>query len=93
MNNNGEILIYRTPKGNTKIDVRLQNETIWLNQYQIADLFQTDRTSITKHIKNIYESGELQEEGTCAKFAQVQQECKRKVTRQIAYYLMNLTKQ
>ena len=90
MKDSGEIIIYRTPKGNTKIDVRLQNDTIWLNQYQIADLFQTDRTSITKHIKNIYESGELQEEGTCAKFAQVRQEGKRKVTRQIACYNLDM---
>ncbi len=90
METNGEILIYRTPKGNTKIDVRLQNETIWLNQYQISDLFQTDRTSITKHIKNIYASGELQEDGTCAKFAQVQQEGKRKVTRQVAFYNLDM---
>ena len=74
MDNKSEILIYQTPGGSTKIDVRLENETVWLSQHQLADLFQTDRTSIAKHIKNIYESGELMEESTCAKIAQVQNE-------------------
>jgi hypothetical protein len=61
-----EILIYQTPGGCTKIDVRLENETVWLSQYQLADLFQTDRTSVAKHIKKIYESGELMEEQSSA---------------------------
>ena len=74
MDNTSEILIYQTPGGSTKIDVRLENETVWLSQHQLADLFQTDRTSIAKHIKNIYESGKLMEESTCAKIAQVQNE-------------------
>jgi hypothetical protein len=74
MENKGEILLYQSEDGTTKIDVRLENETVWLNQYQLEILFQTDRTSITKHIKNIYESGELTEEATCAKIAQVQKE-------------------
>ena len=87
---NGEILIYRSPQGNTKIDVRLQDETVWLNQYQIADLFQTDRTSITKHIGNIYESGELEESSTCAKFAQVQKEGKRSISREVNYYNLDV---
>ena len=69
-----EILIYQSKDGVIKIDARLENETIWLNQYQLAELFQTDRTSIAKHIKNIYESSELAEEATCAKIAQVQKE-------------------
>ena len=56
-----EILIYQSKDGIIKIDARLENETIWLNQYQLAELFQTDRTSIAKHIRNIYESGELAE--------------------------------
>ena len=74
-----EILIYQSPNGLTKIDVRLEEETVWLNQYQLAELFQTDRTSIAKHIKNIYETGELIEASTCAKIAQVQLEGNRKV--------------
>jgi hypothetical protein len=83
-------LIYQSEDGTTKIDVRLENETVWLNQYQLEMLFQTNRTSITKHIKNIYESGELIEETTCAKIAQVQKEGNRTVTRNIAYYNLDI---
>ncbi len=90
MENRSEIILYQTKDGATKIDVRLEDETVWLNQNQLETLFQTDRTSIVKHIKNIYESGELSEEATCAKIAQVQQEGKRKVTRKISYYNLNL---
>ena len=85
-----EILIYQSKDGVIKIDARLENETIWLNQYQLAELFQTDRTSIAKHIKNIYESSELAEEATCAKIAQVQKEGNRKVTRDILYYNLDM---
>src|SRR6266496_3259442 len=85
-----EILIYQSKDGITKIDVKLENETIWLTQYQLAELFQTDRTSIVKHIKNIYETGELTEEATCAKIAQVQKEGNRKVTRDILYYNLDM---
>lgn len=90
MENKSEIILYQTTDGATKIDVRLEDETVWLNQNQLETLFQTDRTSIVKHIKNIYESGELSEEATCAKIAQVQQEGKRKVTRNISYYNLDL---
>ncbi len=90
MENKGEILFYQSEDGITKIDVRLENETVWLNQYQLELLFQTDRTSITKHIKNIYESGELSENATCAKIAQVQKEGNRTVTRNIAYYNLDM---
>jgi hypothetical protein len=85
-----EILIYQSAQGNTKVDVRLENDTVWLSQYQLAELFQTDRTSIAKHIKNIYESAELIEESTCAKIAQVQKEGNRKVTREILYYNLDM---
>ena len=90
-NRETELLIYQTKDGFTKIDVKLENETLWLNQYQLAELFQTDRTSIGKHIKNIYDSGELSEEATCAKTAQVKQEGKRHVKRDIFYYNLDLT--
>jgi hypothetical protein len=90
MEHNSEIILYQTADGQTKIDVRLEDETVWLNQNQLEDLFQTDRTSIVKHIKNIYESGELSEEATCAKIAQVQLEGNRKVTRQISFYNLDL---
>lgn len=53
MENKGNIVIYQTKEGETSIDVKLENETVWLNQYQMAELFKTDRSSIVKHINNI----------------------------------------
>ncbi|MBN1382683.1 MAG: virulence RhuM family protein [Deltaproteobacteria bacterium] len=88
--NKGKIVIYKTPEGKTDLEVKLVRETLWLNQYQLADLFATDRTSILKHIRNIYRTSELREEATCAKFAQVQQESARSVTRQILYYNLDM---
>ena len=61
----------------------MENETVWLTQAQMAELFQTDRTSIVRHINNIYKTEELEREATCAKIAQVQMEGNRKVTRQV----------
>ena len=72
MEPNDKIVIYQTDDGQMRIDVRMENETVWLSQQQMAELFQTDRTSILRHIKNIYKTGELQENPTCAIFAQVQ---------------------
>jgi hypothetical protein len=85
-----EILLYQTEDGQTKIEVILDNETVWLNQYQMEELFQTDRTSILRHIKNIYKTGELKENATCAKIAQVQEEGERKVRREILYYNLDV---
>lgn len=76
-----KIIIYQTEDGQTQIDVHLENETVWLSQAQMAELFQTDRTSIVRHINNIYKSNELDKESTCAKIAQVQIEGKRAVKR------------
>ncbi len=90
MENKGEILIYQSKQGTTKIDVRLKDETVWLNQTQLAGLFQTDRSSIAKHIQNIYETHELQEDSTCAKIAQVQREGNRNVKREILYYNLDM---
>lgn len=73
---NGEIIIYRSPQGNTKIDVRLQDETVWLTQKQIAELFQTTPQNITMHLKNIYNEVQLAEVATCKDFLQVQKEGK-----------------
>src|SRR5579885_1518855 len=81
-----EIVIYQTPDNQTQVEVRFEGETFWLNQYQLAALFETDRTSILKHLQNIYATGELEEESTCAKFAQVRQEGKRQVSRQVLHY-------
>ena len=67
-----KIIIYQTEDGQTQIDVRLENDTVWLTQGQMAELFQTDRTSIVRHINNIYKVDELNRESTSAKIAQVQ---------------------
>ena len=72
MNKNNEIIIYQFEDGQTQVDVRMENETVWLTQAQMAELFQTDRTSIVRHINNIYKVEELERESTCAKIAQVQ---------------------
>ncbi len=90
MDGKGEIKIYQTQDGDTAIDVRLEDETLWLTQAQMAELFATDRTSILRHIKNIYKVEELEEESTCAKIAQVRQEGKRKVIRNIPYYNLDM---
>lgn len=86
----GEIILYQTENGDTKIEVILDNDTVWLNQYQMEELFQTDRTSILRHIKNIYKTGELVEKSTCAKIAQVREEGNRKVRREILYYNLDV---
>jgi len=86
----GEIVIYTDPDGTVQTDVRLEAETLWLTQYQLEELFSTDRTSLVKHIKNILDTGELEEEATCAKFAQVRREGKRQVRRDILYYNLDM---
>ena len=69
MDHRGKIVIYQTKDGKTSIDVKLENETVWLTQAQMADLFQKDRTVIGRHINNVYREGELERDITCAKFA------------------------
>ena len=90
MDNRGEIVIYQTKDGKTSIDVKLENETVWLNQARMAELFQTDRTSIVKHVNNIYKSEELEKDSTCAKIAQVQMEGNRTIKRHIIYYNLDM---
>ncbi|HIZ84891.1 MAG TPA: virulence RhuM family protein [Candidatus Coprenecus stercoravium] len=90
MEQNEKIVIYQTADGQTRIDVKLENDTVWLSQSQMAELFQTDRTSILKHIKNIYKSSELEENATCAIFAQVRSEGKRTIRRNIPYYNLDV---
>lgn len=90
MQNTGEILLYRTEDGRTEIQVTLQDETVWLSQAQMAELFQKDVRTINEHIKNIYEEGELQKEPTIRKFRIVQAEKKRKVTRTIDFYNLDV---
>lgn len=85
-----EIIIYQTDDGHTKIDVKFQDETVWLSQQQMADLFQTSRTNIVEHIKHIYAEDELNEASTCRKFRQVRTEGNRKVARELPYYNLDM---
>lgn len=77
--NNGEIIIYRTEDGRTQLEVRLENENVWLSQQQMSELFQTSRTNIVEHIKHIFEEGELEENSTCQIFRQVRIEDRKSV--------------
>ena len=86
----GEIIIYQSSDGQTELDVRLEGDSVWLSQAQLSSLFNSDRTSVGRHIRNIYKSGELEENATCAFFAQVQQEGKRTVKRTIPYYNLDI---
>lgn len=83
---NSEIKIYRTQDGNTFIDVKLENETVWLSQSQMAELFDKDSDTIGLHLKNIYKSEELDEFSTTEKYSVVRQEGERSVKRQIKHY-------
>jgi hypothetical protein len=87
---NKQIEIFKSDDGSTEIEVRVDNDTVWLNQYQISDLFLTDRTSIGRHISNIYKTKELYENSTSAKIAQVRKEGKRTVTRLIGIYNLDV---
>jgi len=79
----GEIIIYQTSDGMAALDVRLEQDTLWLSQKQLAILFQTERSVITKHLRNIFLSGELDKNLVCAKFAHTAEDRK---TYQIAFY-------
>ncbi len=85
-----EILFYSTDDGKSKIEVRLENETVWLSQQQMADLFQTTKQNISLHINNVYKEGELQEVGTVKEYLTVQNEGKRQVKRNIAFYNLDV---
>ena len=87
---NNQIEIYRSQDGSVQLNVKLENETVWLTQSQMADLFGVDRTSIVRHIRNIYKSEELEENSTCAKNAQVRIEGQRQIVREIPYYNLDM---
>lgn len=78
-----EIIIYQTQDGQTKIDVRIENETVWLTQNQMTELFQTTKQNISLHIKHIFEGGELLEVSTVKDYLTVQNKSSRKVSRNI----------
>ena len=86
----GQFLLYQTPEGDSQIEVKLQNDTVWLSLDQMAELFQRNKSTISRHIKHVLEDGELQEEATIANFATVQNEGTRKVERVIAYYNLDM---
>lgn len=86
----GEILIYQTDDGQTNIEVKIEDDTVWLTQQQMSELFQTSRTNVVEHIKHIYEDGELDEISTCRNFRQVRKEGNREVTRQIPHYNLDM---
>lgn len=90
VDNYGEILIYQTEDGLTKIDVNMQDETVWLSLEQISELFERDKSTISRHIKNIFEEGELLRESTVANFATVQNEGNRQVERTIEFYNLDV---
>lgn len=84
-----EIVLYQ-PNETIQLEVHLRDETVWLSQQQMAELFATDRTSILRHIGNIYKTHELDESATCAKIAQVRQEGGRTIVRQIPFYNLDM---
>lgn len=88
--NGGEIVIYQSEDGLTHIDVRIEQDTIWLTQQQMSELFQTSRTNVVEHISNIYSEGELEQNSTCREFRQVRKEGNREVARQIPHYNLDM---
>ena len=86
----GEILIYQNQEGNIKIDVRLEEETVWLTQAQIALLFGKGRTTMTEHIQNVFIEGELEQNRSCRKFRLVQKEGTREVEREVEHYNLDV---
>lgn len=84
------IIIYNLEDGKTKIDVKLENETVWLSQQQMAELFSTSRTNIIEHINNIYDEGELDKNSTCQNFRQVRMEGNRAVNRELPFYNLDM---
>lgn len=90
MQNETSILIYQTEDGDTKIDVRLENETVWMTQKAIAERYQKSVNTINEHIKNIYAESELQELATIRKNRIVQTEGKRDVEREVSFYNLEM---
>ena len=90
MDEKGSIIIYQSEDGSIRLDVRLEDKTVWLTQQQMADLYGSSRTNVVEHIKHIYKEGELQEDSTCRKFRQVRMEGTREVAREIPYYNLDM---
>ncbi len=88
--NTNDIIIYQSPDGTTSLDVRLDHETVWLTQKQMAELFDKDSDTIGLHISNVYKEGELQPDGTTEDSSVVQNEGTRKVRRKIRFYNLDV---
>lgn len=86
MEHEDKIILYMTDSGKVAVSVRFEDENFWMTQKTIAELFETERSVITKHLSNIYEEDELDRDSTCAKFAQVQIEGRREVSRLVDFY-------
>ena len=90
MENKGDIVIYKTQDGLTKINVKFEDETVWLTQAQLVELYQTSKSNISEHIKHIFEEGELSQESTVRNFRTVQIEGNREVSREQVYYNLDM---
>jgi len=90
MENNGEIILYKNKEGSIKIDVRLEDETVWLTQEQMGQLFGKVKSTISEHVKNIYEDKELEKNSTVRKFRTVRIEGNREVDRDLEYYNLDV---
>ena len=88
--NKGDIVIYKTQDGLTKINVKFEDETVWLTQSQLVELYQTSKSNISEHIKHIFEEGELSQESTVRNFRTVQIEGNREVSREQVYYNLDM---
>ena len=86
----GEVRVYEAADGEVRVDVRLDRETVWLTQEQMSQLFGRERSVITKHVRNVFRERELEPGATCAKFAQVQTEGDRTVTRDVDHYNLDV---
>lgn len=89
-NPGGQIVVYVAPDGSAQVDVRLERETVWLTQQQMAELFGRERSVVTKHIRNAFQEGELDPQATSARFAQVRSEGGREVTREVDHYNLDV---
>ena len=88
--NNGNIILYQTEDGKSRIEITLCNDTVWLTADQMAELFQRNKSTISRHIKNVFEDGELNPDSTVAFFATIQNEGNRSVERNLAYYNLDM---
>ena len=90
MDSNNQIIIYQTEDGQAQVDVRIENETVWLTQAQMVELFQTTKQNVSLHVGNVYKDGELKQKSTVKEYLTVQKEGERKVTRKVKYYNLDV---